>query len=940
MAKQSPSLYSVSKTFIWFAIVSVLLTASLAGIVWTDYNREWKGWQKKFLRLKTQQTAAELAGAEGRVDRKRLDELVAEEKAAREKIGAQADSLRSLQTELDAFETRIARAKAAYQDRKQFQDSYRYFFEEYRVEGDSRAEEYGRKLAAIEPEVTRLKDELDEVEKGRDGVQARIAGLQTQEKTARKEIDKLLEERTRIERRLQTVRPSLVKDVLNAPMVDFIAPTLEVQQIVLEDLQDDYHFAKVQKVDRCVTCHLGIDQKGFENAPQPFRTHPNLDLYLGSSSPHPAEKFGCTTCHGGNGHSVSFKDAAHTPRDPAQAAKWKKEHAWAELAKWDHKMLPGDHIEASCAKCHHGTVEVPKADRLNRGRKLAETLGCFSCHKVKGFEDRWKVGPDLTRIDSKVDADWVAKWIEDPQRFRPSTRMPRLLNLSNTSSPEDLERNQAVARSIAAYLSKHSQPAVLSAPPAAGDPVRGEQLARTVGCTGCHAVAGVSINDHGPELSGLGSKMNEKWLYTWLKDPKHVSPDTRMPSLRLSDQEAADITAYLLTLKNPEFEAAPAPQAKPEVVDEMVLTNLQSTLRRSEAEAELAKMSAGDRLLYLGKRSIAHQGCFACHNIDGFKDAKPIGTELSNEGAKDLHQFDFGFVHGLEHTRQDWIAQKLREPRIFDQGKVRSYYEKLRMPQFNLSEEEIGELTTFILSLTDEQTPLQMQSVPDLREIRTERGRLLISKLNCNGCHTFDGKPGALREKAEDPGAAPPILEGEGAKVQERWLHEFLKSPTTIRPWLTYRMPTFDLTDDEVETLVHTFANLAGEEISYHGQESPKPSPERAAIGKDLLGQLQCVKCHQVNASSAAMGASFLAPDLTLTKHRLKPDWVRNWIADPQTLEAGTMMPTFFPEGSSPLPDVLGGDASQQIEVLRDYLYVYQGDTSAKADPVQQDPAQ
>ena len=55
---------------------------------------------------------------------------------------------------------------------------------------------------------------------------------------------------------------------------------------------------------------------GFENQANPHKTHPNLELYIGSKSPHPMKEVGCTVCHGGEGHRVTdFNAAAHTPRD-------------------------------------------------------------------------------------------------------------------------------------------------------------------------------------------------------------------------------------------------------------------------------------------------------------------------------------------------------------------------------------------------------------------------------------------------------------------------------------------------------------------------------------------------------------------------------------------------------------------------------------------------
>ena len=66
--------------------------------------------------------------------------------------------------------------------------------------------------------------------------------------------------------------------------------------------------------------------------------------------------------------------------------------------------------------------------------------------------------------------------------------------------------------------------------------------------------------------------------------------------------------------------------------------------------------------VYAGEKLIAHYGCYACHKIPGFEDAKPIGTELTEEGSKAVHRLDFGFVH-LAHTREDWFQTKLAQRR-------------------------------------------------------------------------------------------------------------------------------------------------------------------------------------------------------------------------------------------------------------------------------------
>ena len=61
------------------------------------------------------------------------------------------------------------------------------------------------------------------------------------------------------------------------------------------------------------------------------------------------------------------------------------------------------------------------------------------------------------------------------------------------------------------------------------------------------------LKRQGPNLIGLGSKTSAKWLYEWIKNPQNYWEHTRMPNLRLSNQEAKDITAYLMSFVNEDF---------------------------------------------------------------------------------------------------------------------------------------------------------------------------------------------------------------------------------------------------------------------------------------------------------------------------------------------------------------------------------------------------
>ncbi len=929
MADKTPSLYDLKKTTFWFAISGITLLIGLVVMVFQDSAREWKHWQAKFVEYSREKAESELQAAEKSLDEKKLEELKQSLAQVKETALARRQEMEAIQKELDPLQLEITKTKTRHQDLKQFHDSDRYFFEEYSEKGEAhKAADYRKKLSEREPEILSLKTALENQEALRDEKEIALKQWTEKEKEIEQEIKKLTRDVTGLETKVEKLKPNLAKEILNAPMLDFMNPTLRIQQIVVENLRDDYYFAKVEKVDRCVTCHLGIDQKGFEDAPQPFKTHSRLELFLSSASPHPAEEFGCTTCHGGSGHSVDFVTAAHTPRSEDQAREWKKKYHWHPMKHWSEKMLPLNYVEASCAKCHTGVVEVPQAPKLNEGRNLAQTFGCFGCHKVEGFGNRWKVGPELTHVQSKLESDWITRWLENPKDFRASTKMPRIFHLSNTSDPESVDKNNATIAGIAAYLMKNSDPVALESPKAAGDAKEGERLVKETGCLGCHTVGSLAANDHGPELTNLGSKVKADWLYTWIKNPKHYAPETRMPSLRLTDEEASHITTYLLSQRNEKFESKKPPLVKTEAVDEISLTFMTSKLRFQEAKAELEKMSPEARLEYVGQQAINQQGCFGCHAIKGFENAKPIGTELTEEGSKEIDRLDFGFVD-IERTRQAWFSQKLKEPRIFDHGKVKAYHEKLRMPQFDFTDEQVDSLVTFLLSLQKSEIPLEMKKSLTIKENQIEAGRLLVSKLNCQGCHTLDGKEGSVRSIIEDKGNAPPILNGEGKKVEEVWLYHFLENPTPIRPWLQYRMPSFAFHEKELSAFVQYFNHLAGVEPSYKGKGIPPSTLEEVEAGHKLFQAFQCIKCHKSNPEPG-LSASFLAPDLVMAKDRLRPEWIIDWLKDPQEVEPGTMMPTFFAEGKSPVTDMLEGDAAKQIKAMRDYLMVFTPEEAAR----------
>ena len=88
----------------------------------------------------------------------------------------------------------------------------------------------------------------------------------------------LSSKKTLLTRKLKTIDPgemsfisrigNIVRDL---PVIDMSNPTVKVKQIVLKDITDDRILTQVPKVDRCLTCHLGIDNPYYQNFQQPFK---------------------------------------------------------------------------------------------------------------------------------------------------------------------------------------------------------------------------------------------------------------------------------------------------------------------------------------------------------------------------------------------------------------------------------------------------------------------------------------------------------------------------------------------------------------------------------------------------------------------------------------------------------------------------------------------
>ncbi len=936
--KSLPTFYNIDKLHRIFFVLSALWFVLLVVLVWKDYFREWRKYQRAFRKVEIEQTRLALREMEQSPEAEELRKLRAELQKAEQQLAAHRADIERLEKELRGLEARRYVVDQEWRFAKSERDTYRYQFEIARTHNLPDVDERRRRFEIAEQRVNRAFEDLKRIDRQMDTIKQQLGQLTRARENVEKRITALTLRIQKLEHRLRELRPSLVNIIRDLPLLDFMVPYFQIRQIYLNDLYYDLNFRLVERADRCTTCHLAIDRADFADYPdQPFRAHPKLDLMVGSASPHPMDRFGCTICHMGRDRGTDFVAAAHTPRDETQRQQWEERYGWEPLEHWEEPMLPLQYAEATCLMCHQGQLWVHGADRLNRGLALIRRVGCYGCHKIPGFEYLRKAGPSLEKIAAKTTPEWTFKWIKNPQSFRP-TWMPRFFDLTNTNTPYYKRRNNVEALAITAYLFEKSKRETYPPIPVVGDPERGKQLVESLGCLGCHTLDvedwvktdTVSRRKFGPNLAFMGSKVKPEWLFAWLKNPSAYWHQTRMPSLRLTDQEAADITAFLMQSRNYDFEQARLPEADEALLDEIITEQWINQLPLDEIRRRIARMSLQQKLVFVGERMIARYGCFGCHDIPGFEKAAAIGTELTEEGDKPVVRLDFGYQK-IPHTRWDWFRLKLKDPRIFDQGREVKPWEKLRMPQFNLSDEDIDAIVTVLLGLKKLNIvgPNKRKQLSP-RESRIWAGWRILEEYNCIGCHQIGDLGGDIGAKMEElgfePGMAPPILKyedrpGPGAKLRTDWLYQFLKQPYVIRVWLKVRMPTFNLSDKELNTLIAAFAEM--DEVVYPYEEAwfQSPPQEYLTMGQILFERLQCVQCHITGTQQVTGSAASFAPDLSLVRARLRPAWIMQWLKDPPAIMPGTRMPKYpWGDALKGLDPRIDPDPEKQVTAMRNFL--------------------
>jgi mono/diheme cytochrome c family protein len=390
-------------------------------------------------------------------------------------------------------------------------------------------------------------------------------------------------------------------------------------------------------------------------------------------------------------------------------------------------------------------ASLPTGDP-QQGKALVSGLGCLGCHRID--QEGADLAPELTRIREKVGRDWLPRWLRDPRALDPKTPMPNL-----RLSEEELSHLTAFLVTLR-RSSGSDAPADLFTSQSLAE--AGKKLFRQRGCGGCHSLEGGPGRFEAPEHAGIGDKTVDElefgdarqvprtvvnWLMAKVKTPRIFATEKiplKMPDFHLGDQQAKEITAFLLSQSR-----------------DRVPSQYQKALWNPNAP------------LLRGRRLVQDLRCLGCHKINN--EGGEVGPDLTEEGA---------------HAQPRWLLTFLLEP------KTLRPLEPGRMPSFALRLEDGLALTEYFMAMTREPFPYDRR--PEVRlaaSAATEAGKIYKLELGCNACHRRDG-PG---------GMVGPDLTGLGQRLKAHWVARWIDNPQAFRAKTL--MPNFGLSHEDAKQL-------------------------------------------------------------------------------------------------------------------------------------------
>lgn len=460
---------------------------------------------------------------------------------------------------------------------------------------------------------------------------------------------------------------------------------------------------------------------------------------------------------------------------------------------------------------------------------------------------------------------------------------------------------------------------------------RGELLVSELGCVACHGDE--REWKQGPRLEEVGARIQRSYFINFVLNPEKVKPGTTMPNVLAS---------------LPEEERLGAASA------------LADYLWGEEGEIELEPIEAES--VEKGKALFHEVGCVACHDPEGevLVGSSPLVRLEEKYSVASLTAFledplksrpsgrmpDMGLDHWQAKELASYLLREQKEvvPVVRPEKNRKAgevFFKELGCAQCHEPEKARRDFAEAfaLLDLTKDCTtasyPLSPEQQKELAAVKTEtvpakmspeaRVHFKMAQLNCFACHSRDELGGVSDERDAfftttnlnlgEQARIPPSLTGVGAKLKPAALRRILMSDGSVRPYMKTRMPRFG--SENVEELVEWLGDVDHSEPFEIARSEDRGEIMKA--GHALVGEknLACNSCHTFFGEKTT---TLDALDLTTMWERLQEGWFHRYLLNPQEFHPTTIMPSFWPNGKSVRPEILGGDADQQIDAIWQYL--------------------